>query len=106
PDPAAADRAPGRPRRPRRAAELFERVIPEDPPTMPFGRAKRSEADITIRRRTPQPTDEQLTIPFREDKTMPLDEDATAPLGEDATVPLGEDATATLGDDDTRPLDR
>jgi hypothetical protein len=44
-------------------AELFERVIPEDPPTMPFGRARRSDVDITIRRSTAP----------SEDDTLPLD---------------------------------
>jgi hypothetical protein len=63
-------------------AELFERVIPEDPPTMPFGRAKRSDVDITIRRFVQAPADEQLTIPFG-----PA-EDATVPLGDDDTLPL------------------
>jgi hypothetical protein len=82
PRPAPADPAPHRPRRPVSAAELFERVIPEDPPTMPFGRAKRSDVDITIRRSVPRPADEQLTIPFG------ADEDATVPLGDDDTLPL------------------
>jgi hypothetical protein len=80
-----------RPRRPRRspaASELFEHVVPEDPPTMPFGRAKRSDVDITIRR------------------AAPPSEDQTLPLGEDPTVRLGEDPTVRLGEDDTRPLDR
>jgi hypothetical protein len=45
------------------AAELFERVIPEDPPTMPFGRARRSDVDITIRR----------SAAPSEDDTLPLD---------------------------------
>jgi hypothetical protein len=93
PRPEPADPAPDRPRRRGSAAELFERVVPEDPPTMPFGRAKRSDADITIRRSAPPPepgppTDEQLTIPFREDETLRLGEDATVPLGEDDTLPL------------------
>ena len=104
PDPVATDRlrrpTPERPRRSATAAELFERVVPDDPPTMPFGRAKRSDVDITIRRSVPKPADEQLKIPFAGN------EDETLPLGEDATVPLGEDATVPLGDDDTLPLDR
>jgi hypothetical protein len=83
-----ADPAPARPRRPVTAAELFERVVPEDPPTMPFGRAKRSDVDITIRKAAPPPVDEQLTIPLGEDATLPLGEDATLPLGEDDTLPL------------------
>ena len=75
---------------------------------MPFGRAKRSDVDITIRRSAPKRADDQLKIPFAgsEDETLALGEDATIPLGEDATVPLGEDATVPLGDDDTLPLDR
>ena len=119
-----------RPRRRANAAELFEPVIPDDPPTMPFGRAKRADVDITVRRREPKPADEQLTMPFREDETIPfreddtirfrddetlrlgkdatvpLGKDATVPRGEDATVPRGKDATVPLGDDDTLPLDR
>jgi hypothetical protein len=75
-DPRPADR----PRRRVPAAELFERVVPDDPPTMPFGRAKRSDADITIRR--------------------------SAPPREEETLPLGEDPTVRLGEDDTLPLDR
>jgi hypothetical protein len=109
-DPASprADPPPARPSRRATAAELFERVIPDDPPTMPFGRAKRSDVDITIRRQAPQRADEQLTIPFagNEDETLALGEDATVPLGHDDTLPLGEDATVPLGDDDTLPLDR
>ncbi|MBV9606664.1 MAG: hypothetical protein JO027_16230 [Solirubrobacterales bacterium] len=93
PEAPPADPAPGRPRRRATAAELFERVVPDDPPTMPFGRAKRSDADITIRRSVPKPpADEQLTIPFAG--------------REDDTAVLGEDATLRLGDDDTRRLDR
>jgi hypothetical protein len=53
---------PTRPRRPITAAELFERVIPDDPPTMPFGRAKRSDVDITIRRSTPAAEDDTLRL--------------------------------------------
>ncbi len=69
-------------------SDLFERVVPDDPPTMPFGRAKRSDTDITIRR------------------SRPPSEDETLPLGEDPTVRLGEDPTVRLGEDDTLPLDR
>jgi hypothetical protein len=70
-----ADPAPARARRPVTVAELFERVVPEDPPTMPFGRAKRADVDITIRKSAPPPADEQLTIPLAgsEDDTLPLD---------------------------------
>ncbi len=106
-DAAPANPAPERPRRSATAAELFERVVPDDPPTMPFGRAKRSDVDITIRRSAPKRADEQLKIPFAgsEDQTLPLGEDATVPLGDDATVPLGDDATVPLGEDPTLPLD-
>jgi hypothetical protein len=95
PDPAPAEPPPpARPRRRARAAELFEPVIPDDPPTMPFGRAKRSDVDITIRRpEPPPPADEQLTIPF-------ADEDDTAVLGEDETAPLRDEPTLPL---DKRP---
>ena len=99
-DPVPAEPAPARPRRSATAAELFERVVPDDPPTMPFGRAKRSDVDITIRRSAPKRADDQLNIPFAGS------EDETLALGEDATIPLGEDATVPLGDDDTLPLDR
>ncbi|MGN6868620.1 MAG: hypothetical protein ACTHMY_09465 [Solirubrobacteraceae bacterium] len=70
--------APDRPRRRVAASEMFERVIPDDPPTMPFGRAKRSDVDITIRR----------SVPPNEDETLPLGEDPTVRLGEDDTLPL------------------
>jgi hypothetical protein len=74
----SADPAPARPRRRVTPSELFERVVPEDPPTMPFGRAKRADVDITIRR----------SAPGHEDETVPLGEDPTVPLGEDDTLPL------------------
>jgi hypothetical protein len=74
---------PDRPRRRPSAAELFERVVPEDPPTMPFGRAKRADADATLRMASkppsdepadPTPPDEQLTMPLgNDDDTLPLD---------------------------------
>jgi hypothetical protein len=106
PAPVSADRpAPAdRPRRSVTAAELFERVVPEDPPTMPFGRAKRSDTDITIRRSAPR--DEDGTLPLGEDPTVRLGEDPTVRLGEDDTVRLGEDDTVRLGEDDTLPRDR
>jgi hypothetical protein len=118
---------PDRPRRRLSAAELFERVTPEDPPTMPFGRAKRAQPGTPEAPTSPPPdpapppapmptSDEQLTIPFSttEDATLPLaadrrprrstNDDATVPLGQDATVPLGQDATVPLGQDATVPL--
>jgi hypothetical protein len=96
-----------RPRRRPGASELFERVVPEDPPTMPFGRAKRSDTDLTVRRLDPPPpASEDDTLALGEDATTPLGDDATLPLGDDATVRLGRDATVPLGDDDTRRLDR
>jgi hypothetical protein len=62
---------PDRPRQRVAPSELFERVIPDDPPTMPFGRAKRSDVDITIRRAAPPSEDD--TLPLGEDDTLPLD---------------------------------
>jgi hypothetical protein len=102
--PGPADPAPHRPRPSVTASELFERVVPEDPPTMPFGRAKRSDVDITIRRSAPRGEDE--TQRLGEDPTVPLGEDPTVPLGEDPTAPLREDPTLPLGEDDTLRLDR
>jgi hypothetical protein len=64
------------------ASDLFERVVPDDPPTMPFGRAKRADVDATTLRMKPKPApaeepspDEQLTIPLAgdEDDTQRLD---------------------------------
>ncbi len=98
---AAATTVVMRPPRPRVAASnLFERVVPDDPPTMRFGRSKRADVDFVVRRPaaptppTPVPApaeDEQLTIPFADG---------------DATLPLGDEATVRLGEDDTLPLDR
>jgi hypothetical protein len=67
-------------------------VIPDDPPTMPFGRAKRSDVDIAIRRRPRKPDEEQLRIPFggNEDDTAVLGEDETLPLRDEPTLPLDE----------------
>ncbi len=80
---AARPTAPDRPRRRPSAAELFERVVPEDPPTMPFGRAKRADVDGTLRmasKPSPEepadatPPDEQLTMRLgNDDDTLPLD---------------------------------
>ena len=84
PDPAPQS-APDRPRRRPSAAELFERVVPDDPPTMPFGRAKPADVDATLRMQAARPRDEpapetspdeQLTIPVgNDDDTLPLDRD-------------------------------
>ena len=81
----APESAPDRPRRRPSAAELFERVVPDDPPTMPFGRAKPADVDATLRMASdspadepsdPTPPDEQLTIPLgNDDDTLPLDRD-------------------------------
>jgi hypothetical protein len=81
----APEPAADRPRRRPSAAELFERVVPDDPPTMPFGRAKRADVDATLRMAPdpgpdeptdPTPPDEQLTIPLgNDDETLPLDRD-------------------------------
>jgi len=82
PSPAAtsADAPPDRPRRRASAAELFERVVPDDPPTMPFGRAKPADVEATLRMQSaPRPeeaADEQLTIPLgSDDDTLRLDRD-------------------------------
>jgi len=76
PVPAAADTPPDRPRRRASAAELFERVVPDDPPTMPFGRAKPADVDETHRMQSAPPADEQLTIPLgNDDDTLRLDRD-------------------------------
>jgi hypothetical protein len=78
PAPAAS---PDPPRRRRAsAAELFERVVPEDPPTMRFGRAKPADVDETLRMqsapRAGEPPDEQLTMPLgNDDDTLRLDRD-------------------------------
>jgi hypothetical protein len=78
---------PDRPRRRPSAAELFERVVPEDPPTMPFGRAKPADIDATLRMASaseppseapaePAPADEQLTMRLgSDDDTLRLDRD-------------------------------
>ncbi|MGP0033827.1 MAG: hypothetical protein ACLP4R_04500 [Solirubrobacteraceae bacterium] len=111
-----ADRRPAAPAdRPRHrvtADELFERVVPEDPPVMRFGRITPSSRPSF--RPSPEPTsdDDPVTMPFRddettrlgEDKTLPLGADDTLPLGADDTMPLGVDETVALGADDTLPL--
>ena len=94
--PPVPNSAPGdRPRRRATAAELFERVVPEDPPTMPFGRAKPADVEPTVRRAKPA-ADEQLTMRLGEDETLVQGEDETLVRGEDETLVLGEDATLPL----------
>jgi len=102
--PPAPDSPPAdRPRRRATAAELFERVVPEDPPTMPFGRAKPADVEPTVRRAKP-PADEQLTMRLGEDDTLVRGEDETLVRGEDETLVRGEDETLVLGEDATLPL--
>jgi hypothetical protein len=86
-----------RPRRRTRASDLFERVVPEDPPTMRLSRIKPTTIEAKNLRAKPPAADE--------DATVQLGEDATVELGEDATLPLGEDATRELGEDATLPMD-
>ncbi len=74
-----------RPRRRVSAAELFERVVPDDPPAVPFGRVKPADVDETIRMHSkaaadaPEPetpADEQLTMRLgSDDETRRLDRD-------------------------------
>ncbi|MGO9498253.1 MAG: hypothetical protein ACLQA5_16335 [Solirubrobacteraceae bacterium] len=74
-----------RPRRRVSAAELFERVVPDDPPAVPFGRVKPADVDETIRMRStaapdaPEPetpADEQLTMRLgSDDETLRLERD-------------------------------
>jgi hypothetical protein len=98
------DAGPARPRRRVTADELFERVVPEDPPIMRFGRITPSSRPSP--RPSPQPAsaDDQMTIPFRDDETMPLGADDTVQLGADDTVQLGTDDTVQRGADDTVQL--
>jgi len=116
PPPASTSAPPNRPRRRASAAELFERVVPDDPPTMRLARTSQPTGEDSP---PPEehPTDpfedrdddtlvlgEDATLPLGDDATLPRGEDATLPLGKDATLPLGEDATLPLGEDATRPL--
>ncbi len=74
-----------RPRRRVSAAELFERVVPDDPPAVPFGRVKPADVDETIRMHSKDaadapepetPADEQLTMRLAsDDETLRLDRD-------------------------------
>ena len=91
-----SDPAPERPRRRVSADELFERVVPEDPPTMRFGRIPPSSRPTFQSAPEPLSEDDQLTIPFREDETLPLRDDKTLPFREDETLPLGADDTIPL----------
>jgi hypothetical protein len=100
------DTPPVRPRHRVSADELFERVVPEDPPTMRFGRIPPSSRPTFGAEREPTSDEDQVTIPLRDDDTVPLGADATLPLGGDDTVVLGTDETVRLGTDDTLPLRR
>lgn len=84
-----------RPRHRVLASELFERVVPEDPPVMRFGRIPPSQRP-SIRPET-EPT--EPTVPTSSDRQL------TIPLHDD-TVPLGEDDTLRLGEDDTVRIHR
>jgi hypothetical protein len=82
-----------RPRRRLSADELFERVVPEDPPAVRFGRIPPAPDPGILAASTrspvdPPPPDDQLTIPFQDDDTLPLAQDVTVRLGEDDTRPL------------------
>jgi hypothetical protein len=67
-------------------------VVPDDPPTMPFGRAKPADVDATLRMATTPPPD----VPADRASEEPAD---PTPRDEQLTMPLGND-------DDTLPLDR
>jgi hypothetical protein len=85
------DATPVRPRRRATAAELFERVVPDDPPAMRFGRitpSKRPSSTPAPEPEAPDSAEDQLTIPFRDDETLPLAEDETLAFREDETLPL------------------
>ena len=86
------------------ADELFERVVPEDPPTMRFGRIPPSRRPSLRPSSEPTSDDDQATIAFRDDATARLGDDKTLPLGADDTLVLGADDTLVLGADDTLPL--
>src|SRR3984885_13698972 len=123
PDHGATEPPPHRPRHRVSADELFERVVPEDPPTMRFGRippSSRSPVSPAPEADPPTPVDDQLTMPFRDDETIRLDDERTGrlgggapkrggeggtmPLGEDGTVPLGDEGTMSMGDEGTTRL--
>jgi hypothetical protein len=86
------------------AEELFERVVPEDPPIMRFGRITPSSRPSLRPSAEPTSDDDQPTIPARADATARLGEDKTLPLGADDTLVLGADDTMRLGADDTVAL--
>ncbi|HEY4828499.1 MAG TPA: hypothetical protein VIH85_17105 [Solirubrobacteraceae bacterium] len=107
PDHGATEPPPHRPRHRVSADELFERVVPEDPPTMRFGRippSSRSPLSPAPEADPPTPVDDQLTMPFREDETIRLDDERTVRLGDEGTVRLGDEGTMPLGEDGTVPL--
>jgi hypothetical protein len=90
---------------------LFERVVPDDPPTMPFGRAKPADVASTLRMSSSWRGDEPAaTTPSHERLTTQLgDDDETRRLDrDDDTLRLDrDDDTLRLDrDDDTLPLDR
>jgi hypothetical protein len=91
------------------ADELFERVVPEDPPAMRFGRITPSTRP-SLRPSEPSSDDTLVlgaddTLPLGADDTVRLGTDETLALGADDTVALGADDTVALGADDTVALD-
>jgi hypothetical protein len=113
----SSDATPVRPRRRMSPDELFERVVPEDPPAVPFGRIPRAEDPVVTRATPPAtPTDEaDDTLPLGGDEALRLSGDDTQPLGGDdtqpplgrgGTLPLGGDKTLPMDEDDTLPFDR
>jgi hypothetical protein len=70
----ASEVPPGRPRRRARASELFERVVPEDPPTMRLSRIKPTTIDAKNLIAQRHATGEDATVPVGEDTTMPMDD--------------------------------
>jgi hypothetical protein len=80
-----SDPAPARPRRRASAAELFERVVPDDPPAVPFGRVKPANVDETLRMHSkPRPDESEPETPPDDQLTMRLgNDDDTKRLGRD-----------------------
>ena len=100
--------APDGPRRRPSAAELFEHVVPDDPPTMPFGRAKPADADAMLRMASTPPPDEPADQPS-EGRADPRSEGRAGPRSEGRADPTPPDEQLTMplgNDDDTLPLDR